>query len=439
VRLADDLALLSERPDTEDFSRFRGSIDPAWIDQALSWTGTATLRKRRLPASQVVWLVIGMALLRNRPIRDVVDKLDLALGDDQPLLAPSSIAEARARLGEEPMLWLFARTAHAWAHASAARDRWKGLALYGVDGTTLPMPDTRENTEHFGKSNGKHGVSGYPMLRMAALIALRSHLVASAAFGPYATSEHYLAAELWSALPENSLTIVDRGFFAANILLTIGNGAPNRHWLIRAKTNTRTRVLKVLGPGDELVEMEVSAQARAQNPSLPSTWIARSLHYQRKGFQPQRLLTSLLDVEKYPAEQIAELYHLRWELELAYDELKTEMNGGTSSILRSKSPGRVNQEMWGLLQAYNLVRYEMEQIADEAQVPPTRISFATVFNMICDEWLWLAGTATPGAIPRQLKRLRSDVRRVVLPERRNRTYPRAIKVKTPSRYPRKRA
>jgi hypothetical protein len=436
MRLASQLTLLAERPDTEEFGRFRASIDPALIDQALEWTGTATIRKRRLPASQVVWLVIGMALLRNRPIRDVLDRLDLVAGD-KPLVAPSSIAEARARLGEEPMLWLFARTANMWAHASADRARWKGLALYGVDGTKLLVPDTPENAAHFGRSQSKHGQSAYPMLRMAALMALRSHMLASAAFGPYARSEHYLAAELWSAVPDNSLTIVDRGFFAASILLKLQEGGRNRHWLIRAKSNARMRVIEKLGPGDELVEMEVSSHARAQDPSLPATWTARCITYQRKGFQPSRLLTSLMDATRYPSAEIAEVYHQRWELELAYDELKTEM--GASCVLRSKSPERVNQEMWGLLQAYNLVRHEMEQIADELDVPPTRISFATVFNMICDEWQWLVGTATPGAIPKQLRRLRDDVRRVVLPDRRARAYPRAVKTKTGSQYPRKRA
>jgi hypothetical protein len=115
-----------------------------------------------------------MALLRNRPIRDVVDKLDLALGENAPLVAPSSIAEARARLGEEPMLWLFAKTANKWAHASAAEDRWRGLALYGADGTSLLIADTPENTAYFGKAEGR-ATSGYPLMRMVALMALRSH------------------------------------------------------------------------------------------------------------------------------------------------------------------------------------------------------------------------------------------------------------------------
>lgn len=164
----------------------------------------------------------------------------------------------------------------------------------------------------------------------------------------------------------------------------------------------------------------------------------RSIDYQLKGFRPQRLLTSLLNAEQYPASALTALYHERWEVEMAYGEIKTEMQGGPGSTLRSKSPERVNQEMWGLLLAYNLVRLEMQRVAEEAKVPPNRIRFAAVFNLVWDEWLWLAGTRSPGAIPRQLQRLLANLRRFVLPERRReRSYPRAVRIK--SRYAYKRA
>ena len=105
--------------------------------------------------------------------------------------------------------------------------------------------------------------------------------------------------------------------------------------------------------------------------------------------------------------------------------------------LRSKSVERVRQEIWGLLIAYNLVRLEMERVADEADLPPTRISFVAVYRMICDEWLWSA-IASPGAIPRHLRDLRKQIKLFVLPPRRSdRSYPRAVKVKMSS-YPRKR-
>lgn len=102
----------------EGFDDVRRHIDPRWVEEALAATGTATMRRRRLPAEQVVWLVIAMALFRNRSIAEVVDKLDLALPGRSSTVAPSAIPQARSRLGAEPLEWLFARCAQEWAPCS---------------------------------------------------------------------------------------------------------------------------------------------------------------------------------------------------------------------------------------------------------------------------------------------------------------------------------
>jgi hypothetical protein len=435
MRLASSLASTAAVPRPEKFGAFAKHLPHEWIERALQSTGTATVRKRRLPAEQVVWLVLGMALFRDRSIVEIVDKLDLALpGAGGAPIAPSAVPQARERLGEEPMAWLFRHSAQHWAHASADRHRWRGLALYGLDGTALRVPDSDENRAHFGSAKGRT-TSGYPMTRAVALMAVRSHLLAAARFGPYTRGEHSYANELWSEVPDHSLTIVDRNFLVAGVLIPLSRAGQERHWLIRAKKNTSWRVVKRLGPKDELVELEVSHQARKKEPTLPEVFLARAIRYQRKGFPPQTLLTSLLDANRYPAAEFAGLYHERWEIELGYDEIKTEVLEREESI-RSKSPTAVAQEIWGILLAYNLVRLEMERVADEAGVEPTRISFITALHLVCDEWLWCA-VASPGAIPKHLRNLRAKLARLILPPRRARSYPRAVKVKMSS-YPRKR-
>jgi hypothetical protein len=269
-------------------------------------------------------------------------------------VVPSTVAEARARLGDEAMQWLFAISAEHWAHDSASRHRWRGLALYGADGTTLRVPDSPENAEHFGYARSVRGESGYPMVRAVGLMALRSHLLASVAYGPYETGEITYAAELWPSVPDDSLTTIDKGFFSAGILIPLARDGKNRHWLTRAKKNLRCRVIQRLGPKDQIVEMDVSSRARARDATLPKTWLARAITYQRKGFRPQKLLTSLLDANLYPAAEIASLYHERWELELGYDEIKTEMLDREETI-RSRTPAGVRQELCGVFLAYNLV------------------------------------------------------------------------------------
>lgn len=438
MQLRKALIRLAEVPRSDSFDDFRRHLDPDWIRDALDATGTATLRRRRLPAEQVVWLVLGMALFRDRSITQVADSLDLALPARRgPTAAPSAISQARTRLGEEPMAWLFDTCAQQWAHSSADQHRWRGLALYGADGTTLRVWDSEANRDHFGlPSGGPRGQAAYPQVRLVALAALRSHLLAAASFGPYSTGEGTLASTLWSQLPDRSLCIVDRNFFAADVLIPLTRDGANRHWLIRGKKNLKWRELERLGTDDFIVEMKVSRFARRKDPSLPRSWVVRAIRYCPPGCDPQWLLTSMLDSETYPAREIIALYHERWEIEMGYDEIKTEMLDREETI-RSRSPERVRQEIWGILLAFNLVRLEMERVAEEAQVEPTRISFIAALHLVCDEWLWCA-SASPGAIPRHLRNLRADLRRFILPRRRpKRRYPRAVKIKMSS-YPRKR-
>jgi hypothetical protein len=425
-------ATFASPPTLDDF---RKQIDPSWIDEALAATGTATIRRRRLPADQVIWVVLGMGMFRDRPIEDVVSKLDLALPSTGATVARSSVSQARDRVGSEPVRWLFERSASVWATRSAEAHEWRGLKLYGMDGSTVRVPDTPENRETFGGQSGREGSeSGYPMVRIVALMVLRSHLLAGCHFGSYGANEIQYAWPLLDKIPNKSLTILDRGFFGARFLLAI-EGVENRQWLTRARSDLKFRVVKKFARGDELIEVAVSAHARRQDPSLPPTWQMRAIKYRRKGFAPQLLLTSLRDSNEYPATEIADLYHERWELELGYDELKTELLEREETI-RSRKPDSVKQELWGILLAYNLIRLEMARIAVEADVEPTRISFVEALRLIRDEWEWLSVTS-PGAIPKRLETMRRNVKRYVLPPRRTRSFPRAVKIKMSS-YDRKR-
>lgn len=419
-------------------------LDPAWIMEGLLATGTATIRKRRLPAEQTVWLQLGMAILRDMPITAVAQQLDIALpaADGSRTVASSALTQARARLGPEPMEWLFLRSSEEWAHRSADSDRWNGLALYGVDGTTLRVADSRENRDHFGgQDSGRHDggreerQSGYPLLRLVVVMALRSHLLAAAVFGPYATDERAYAASLWETIPDHSLVLIDRHYLQANVLVPLTTKRTDRHWMTRAKSNTKFRTIRRLGRGDELVEFEVSREARRKDPTLPTHFDARAIRYQRKGYKPQVLLTSLTDETRFPADELKALYHERWEIELGFGELKTDMLERLETI-RSKSPASVAQEMWGLLIAYNLIRLEMQRIAAEFGVAPTRISFVASLRHCVEQW-HLATIMSPGTIPSRLATATDRMRTFVLPPRRpERVAPRAVKIKM-SNYARK--
>lgn len=415
------------------FERFREHIEPGWIEESLCATGFASLRRRRLPADQVVWLILGMALMRNESIQRVAMLLGLTMpsgGKSKPA-APSAFTQARQRLGEEPMEYLFSLTSAEWATRSARAHAWRGLAVYLVDGTTLRVPDSETNWAAFGGQlgNGTRAGSAYPTVRLVALMAARSHLFAAVKFGPYKTGEITLAADLWEKLPEDSLLIGDRNFGTIRDLYRVSSGAPRRHWLIRGKQQ-KFRVVRRLGKNDDLVELTVTKAMRAKGPELPPTLPMRALRYQRPGFKPVLLLTSLLDPKLYPAAELIALYHERWEIELGYDEVKTHLLAREEAI-RSRTPEGVQQELWGILLAYNLVRVEMERAAHDAGVEPTRISFVNALSMIRNAWIiWSSQPVAPGRIPEHLLDMRRHLGLLLLPERRaERRNPRVVKIK----------
>jgi hypothetical protein len=426
------------------FALFAQSLDRAWVEQALRATGTATIRRRKLPAEYVVWLVIGMAMLRDRSITEVVRHLDLVMPSptgQRQHVSGSAVVQARDRLGPQPLAWLFRTTAAHWASASADEHRWRGLAVLGVDGSTLRVPDTPENDAYFGRAGTSRGeaAAAYPQLRLVTLMVLRSHLLWDAAFGPYRNGELSLARHLWPRLPQRSLLIVDREFATYENFQTLSDPAHQRYWLTRARQAHSSALLhpvQQLGPGDALVTLHPGRATRKLRPSLPETLTVRAIQYQRKGFRAQTLLTSLLDPVAFPATEIIALYHERWELELAYDELKTHTLEREEASLRCKNPERVSQELWGLAVAYNLVRLTMAEVARRAGVSPNQISYRHTLHFVRAFWIsaWLA---SPGVLPKRLHALYNELPLLLLPPRRNRAYPRAVKIKM-SNYPRKR-
>src|SRR5881628_2114223 len=400
-----------ERP--ASFEQFSAAIDPAWIAAALAATGTASVRRRKLPAEHVVWLVIGMGLFHDRSIAQVVQHLDLVLP---------------TRNGGR-------------GHVTNAADttRWRGLAVYGLDGTTLRVADTRENVAHFGRPGSRSGEgAGYPQLRLVALSVMHQHLVAAAALGPYRTSELTLAATLWAAVPDHALVILDRGFCSYALFHALADPARQRHWLVRAKTGRtalKVHVVQRLGPGDHVLDLTPSHGTRTAHRTLPATLRVRAVRVHHRGFRPYLVFTSLLDPIAYPAAELVALYHERWELELTFDEVKTHTLE-RAEALRSQAPTRVEQEVWGLLLAYNLLRLVMSRAAPRAAVSPLRLSYRHALLALRGFWhtAWLS---PPGVLPRRLEALLDELALFVLPERRPRRYPRAVKIKM-SNYPRKR-
>jgi hypothetical protein len=428
-------ALLENGPSA--FARFAGSIDPRWIEEALDATGTASVRRRKLPAEQVVWLVLGMAMFADRSIVDVVDHLELVIPGTKKL-APSSIPAARYRLGPDPMKWLFEKVALAWAD-SPGLGGYHGLSLWGVDGTHLRVQDTDANYGHFGKPGGRGGAgdAGYPQLRLACLLDLSTRLPRAARFGPWLRSEQDLATELWSYLPDNSLVVLDRGFVDYATFASLIASGTNRNVMVRLRADMKPVPIESLPDGTILAELRPSPEVRCQHPDIQPTIRGRLVAFQHPDGKPSRLFVTLVDHERYTAKELVALYHERWEIEIAYDEIKTHMLERKES-LRSLNPEGVEQEVWGMLVAYTLVRREMLLAAQAHKLPPRRISFRSSLLWIRNFWI-TAYLTSPANVPRQLATLRSTLDVLILADRRSeRRYPRHVKIKM-SNYPRNRS
>jgi hypothetical protein len=415
------------------FAALGRHLKPEWFLEALAAhedpRAQAEMRRRKLPLDRGLWLTIGMGLFRDRSIHEVVEHLELAIPKGARRgVARSAVPQARSRLGAEPVRYLFDLTAERWGLRAATSDRWRGLSLFGLDGSCLRVPDTAENGAVFGRPDSGRAGSGYPQIRLVGLMALRSHALAGMSVGGYNTGELTLVEPLWAKIPDRSLTVVDRGFLSWWPLYRLGLTGTERHFLIRAKTKLKWNEVKKLGAGDHLVDIVVNKGLRAAHGEMPKTFKARVINYQVKGFRPQKLITSMLDAEEFPAREIAALYHERWELELGYDEIKTHMLE-REEALRSRTPEGVLQEIAGIGIAYNLVRVEMARVAEEFDRAPTSISFRHALMLIRNFCL-AAWATSPGALPRRLGSLDQDLRLLLLPPRRpERSYPRHVKIK----------
>lgn len=181
-----------------------------------------------------------------------------------------------------------------------------------MDGTAFCVPDSAENRAHFGAHSYASGkVASYPQVRAVSVTAIPTHLVADMAFGQYGQNEMLYAKTLIDRITDHSLTVFDRGFLCAEILLGLSLAGEARHYLISAKFNTKWARIEGT-EADGLVRMRVSPQARRKAPSLPEYWTVRVVSANGK---ERVLLTSLLDQCRFKAADLAECYRRRWEIE----------------------------------------------------------------------------------------------------------------------------
>lgn len=357
------------------------SFPPELVDRVVAGCGRSGQRNRLLPPRVVVYFVLAMCLFSGQGYEEVARLLTHGLdwakrwSGSWRVPTTAAISRARAKLGPEPLKALFAQVARPLAMQStpgAFYGRWRVMA---VDGTVFDVPDSEENAAHFGRpKTHRTQRCAFPQVRVVALAECGTHAITAAALGPRTVSEPVLARELFGALSEGDLLLADRGFTGLELWRTAAAGGADLLWRIRAHQVLPVR--EELSDGSYLSEIVAAKDHRKRTDPEVVRVIEYTLDDPGLPEQeaPYRLITTVLDHETAPAAELAALYHQRWEFETALDELKTHQRG-PAQVLRSRSPGGVEQEIWGHLLVHHAIRALMHDAADSAGLDPDRLSF----------------------------------------------------------------
>jgi hypothetical protein len=356
------------------------------IHSVLAATGTASVRQRDLPAHVVVYYVIALALYMHSSYREVLRCL---LEGVQWLLDPSAtvkvagksgISQARTRLGWEPVRRLHDDVVKPIA-VRATRGAWyRQWRLVSLDGSTLDVADEAANDEAFGRPGASRGSSAYPQIRFVSLVENGTHVLFGSQMAGYGTSEVALAKAVLAGLQPGMLCLADRLFFGFQLWKLARETGADLLW--RVKKNMRLACENRLPDGSYLSRIYPSVKDwRRKTNGVQVRVIDYSLDGVADAEPIYRLVTTILDHTKAPAAQLAALYHERWEIETALDELKTHLRGA-KIVLRSKTPDLVRQEFYGLMMAHFAIRGLMHEAALKADDDPDRLSFLHAVRVI---------------------------------------------------------
>jgi hypothetical protein len=352
----------------------------------LEKSGRASVRERDLPAHVVVYYVIALALYMRSSYREVLRCL---LEGVQWLLDPSAavkvagksgISQARSRLGVEPVQALYESVVVPIAERRT-KGAWYGdWRLVSLDGSTLDVADTSENEEEFGRPGVSRGASAFPKLRFVGLLENGTHVLWAAQMAPYATDEITLAQQVVPSLQKGMLCLADRFFPSYQLWQAAAKSGADLLW--RTRHNARLDVDRRLPDGSYLSRIYRSTSDRRNRRQAI---VVRAIDYRLKDVPEAepvyRLITTILDPKQASAKELAALYHERWEIETALDELKTHLRGA-QIVLRSKTPELAKQEFYGLLMAHFAIRGLMHEAALQADEDPDRLSFVHAVHVV---------------------------------------------------------
>lgn len=358
------------------------------IKVVLAETGRSSKRQRDLPAHVMVYYVITMALYRQEGMREVLRLLleglgvILGLGIRVEAAGKSGISQARSRLGEEPLKRLYEQAVKPIATRKTRGAFYRDWQTVAMDGSTLEAPDTAANQAAFGRPpSPSGGQSAYPLVRVVGLVEVGTHVLFGAVLGSYATGEVTLARQVVRHLRPGMLCLADRYFPGYSLWKQATETGADLVWRVRQVIHFPVEERFPDGSFRSWLRPPPAKKGEPKGEPIPVRVIDYRVEGPKRKEETIRIITSILDWKAAPAEELAEVYHERWEFETSLDELKTHMRGART-VLRSQTPELVRQECYGLLLAHFAIRGLMHEAALSAGRDPDRISFVHTLRVV---------------------------------------------------------
>ena len=438
--IASNLASLDGLSEKYSVEALADALKPAWVEEALRDSCREGQRSRRLPADFTLWAVVLLGVFRRESYVNLLFKLRESLwalrywGSGAPPTS-SAFSQARDRIGVEPVKQVYEVSARAWTQETQGV-RIAGLRVMGIDGSTARTPDSAANRAHFGLPGSSRGRAAYPSMRLLTLFDIGSRITVALRRAPYSTGEMTLAHSILPSVPKDTLIVLDRYFLGYEFLHDLQQHGSN--FIVRVKRNTKAKVVKRFSRGDALVRVHLHPALRRRRPDLPKFMLVREVIYcPKKGHEAIRVFTSLIDPVIASAEEIAIGYGLRWQQEVGFDEVKTHLAERTTTnravLFRSLIPTRVDQELYGLFIAHNLVRILIHRAGSRVNVDPRRISFVAGLERIREAVQAMMVLPTM-RLRERYERMIQAIALVRVPLRPGRSNPREVKIKVSS-YP----
>ena len=410
-----------------------GPLLPTWLlSQADEGTNS---REQIYSLRRTFFGFLYQVLNPDCPCREVVRQVQSLFA----LLSPRRISKAtgaycqgRGRLPIDTLARLRCAVA---AHAQKAAQLWKGFCIKVIDGTGVSMPDTLKNQRAYPQSREQKPGCGFPFLKVVGVFSLATGALLDYAKGNKHQHELSLLHRLLDQFKPGDLALADRGFSSYTLLALLWKKKVPALFRLHHARGGDLRKGKPLGQNDRLVVWKKPQNCERRRylplvlwnsiaPELPVRILRFSLR--RAGYRTRclTLVTTLVDPQLYPAEQLALLYAKRWQIELWFRDIKTSMG---MEVLRCQSPKMIHKELELFFIAYNLIRCLMLQASQEYEVEIQRLSFKGTVDGVRQFSVAIAQARSRKKQKQLINQLLQTIAGDLLPDRPGRREPRAVK------------